>query len=258
MFREVKMMRYIIPLFLISLTAYAQPVSSYKSERQIIGGDIIHVGIGLGATPELALFIARHTAIKAIVEECGGFIHKNIIPRKSHVQTYQRGYQAWAKVSIDFDDCSYGQGKKTDPRLENKKIKEGQKLYDELIRTQGMGQVVKLEEIEYRIFDWIKEKNDKFYSNVKAEQDATQEQINELRQEIETLRAEMDIKQQPIAPMKLPANDSMKQMCWAEYSQLNSLARMKASPYNMNLAHPAVRDYFNNAEMKKAICMRLN
>jgi len=252
-------MNLTIVLMLVSLTAYAQPSWIHDTQRRVIGGDIIHWGTGQADTSEVALFKARHMAIKAILEECGGFAHKSIVPKQRHVEQHGSGFIAYAKVYIPAIACDYGKQGHQNSGRENQRIVTGQEFYDQLMGNNHHQRYAAAKKVEARIYGWIQKLNDDFYENVKAEHDATQQQLNALKRELELLRGEMDIKRNPIveAPGRIPSSSAMKQHCWAEYRDINNYVRMKASAYYMNMAHPNVREYFNQAEMKKASCLRL-
>jgi len=238
-------------LILVSLTAYAQPDWVTDTKRRVIGGDIIHWGTGRSSTSEIALFKARHMAIKAILEECGGFAHKEIVPEKRYVEKDIAGdYVAYAKVFISKQSCSYGQDKYPSKDMENKKILEGQKFYDQLL-----GNTTPQEEEEIR--KWILEENDRLWSSVKSEHDSTQEQINYLKQELKMLKASIKLQKRPVMPLRVPATTPMKAMCWKKYQTLIDQAMMDAAPYGANLAHPAARPMFNAAQREKQICLMM-
>jgi hypothetical protein len=242
--------KHLIPLLVfVSLTAYGQPDWIGDTKRRVIGGDIIHWGTGLANSPEVALFMARHMAIKAIVEECGGFAHKDIVPKQRHVEPQGTQYRAFAKVFIPFSSCEYGKIRSPESWKRNVKIIEGQKFYDRLL-----GNVSGEEE---RVRQWVLDENNKLWSNVKSEHDSTQEQINALQQEIERMKATIHLQNRPVAPVAVPVQNSYKVLCWKEYQTLMDQAMMDAAPYGANLAHPAARPMFNAAERKKQICLRM-
>lgn len=238
-------MRKMLLVMLVSVTAYAQaPDWTRDSERHVYGGDIVHWGTGEAPTPEVALFKARHMAIKALVEECGGVANKDIIPRKQYVETILGGYRAFATASLVFESCDYAKTKQGSEALVNPKIAEGQKLYDELlhgVKTEAKADV----NIEDRIRDYMK-----------AGQSSREQEIGELRNEIEKMKIMIH---QPIVQEQvvLPATDSMKKVCWTEYTQMQDSLTLAAADHHGNMADPSTVGQLNQLERKKNLCQRL-
>lgn len=237
-------------LIFVSLTASAQPDWIKDTKRRVIGGDIIHWGTGLADTPEVALFMARHMAIKAIIEECGGFAHKDIVPKQRHVESKGKRYKAFAKVFIPFDSCAYGKKPYANSNMENEKIVASQRFYSRLIGDIDQNEREFLEE-------WVKDENNRLWSNVKSEQDSTQEQINALQQEIQRMKDSVHLQNRPVAPVYVPVKSGMKVLCWKEYQTLMDQAMMDAAPYGARLNHPKALPMFNAAQRKKQICIRM-
>lgn len=243
-------MRYTLFLIFISLTAFAQPKWIKDTKRHVRGGDIIHWGTGSDLnSPEIALFKARHMAIQTILEECGGFAHKEIVPEKRYVEKRGTFHVAWAKVYISLNACRYSR-KNPSKKMENKEIVKGQRFYNKLI---GNATSQERENIQ----KWVLKEQDKIWSNVKAEHDSTQEQISALKEELKILKANIKLQKRPEVPLRVPAQNSMKESCWQEYNMMMAQARMDAAPYGANLAHPASRQAFNRAQMKGTICQRM-
>jgi hypothetical protein len=240
-------MKAVVILILSSTTAWAQaPEWISHTERQVIGGDIVHWGTGSAATSDVALFKARHMAIKTLIEECGGVANKEIIPRKQYVETGLDGYRAYALVSIDFESCQAAKGR-DGQKMENPEIAREQKLYDKLVfaelNPEKGNEVDTLREIQRSIHD-----------DMQDNAAAREAQIQRLTNDIASLRADME---HPTQPVKLPATSSMKIACQAQLQMMANNLQMHATAYGGNMAAPELNNEIGAAQQQRALCERM-
>lgn len=235
---------FFIMILGFSKVAFAEPPEwTQDSGRQVVGGDIVHWGTGDAETSEIAVFKARHMAIKTLLEECGGIANKYIVPRKQHVESSVSGYRAWALVSLDFPACEAAK-KPGAHRLENSKIAEGQKLYDRLLMTNKDSDEAKKTEKEIRDL-------------IRSNAEVVDEQIGTLRDEIETLRAEIHQPAPQIVPVSLPSTNTMRVMCDAQYQAMRQRMAFHSADFNGNMAAPELMEEFNEMEAQRSMCARL-
>jgi len=229
-------MKLLILLVLASYPCFAEDLNwIHQTERQIISGDIVHWGTGTADSPDNALFKARQMATKSILMECGGFAHKDIIPRKSHVEDEGRGkWQAYAQVDISFTSCveaKRGQGQ------ENKTIIEDQKIYANMLK----GQKEKMDEIEVQdmVNAHLRSLSDaEGHSSGADEEEEKFRNINKKRKQI----------------MEQPqASSSAKQSCYRRLQfEINQMRMQTGSNGN-----EAYMPQFNGIEHQKEICASL-
>lgn len=234
-------------LLLVPAIAFSgTPEWTQVTQREVIGGDIVHWGTGEADSQEIALFKAKHMAIRSIMEECGGFASKEIIPRKQHVEPTEKGYRAYAKVSIEWTACD--RAKRPGKDQENLKIVEGQKLYDEILHGKALSPEQKALA--------SKDIDEQLREVVRSEQDPITQAIGSLRNEIDILKQKVS---QPkvIEQVRYPAVDSQKKVCWDEYNGMMTQLTMDAGDYNGNMAAPELQREFNAAMRKKTICEKL-
>jgi hypothetical protein len=228
-------------LILVSSSAWAEaPEWVNHSGRQVIGGDIVHWGTGDAATPDVAVFKARHMAIKTLIEECGGVASKEIIPRKQYVDLVGRVYRAAATVSIEFSACDAAKGR-NGKRFENPEIASEQKLYNRLVFGETDDQAKALQEVERRI------KEDQFERASENES-----QIQRLKNDVASLRADMEARQE--AARAPAAQHSQKEMCQAQLTTLMSRITMHAAAYHGNMADPRLGNELGQAYQLKKMC----
>lgn len=214
----------------------------YHSERQVIGGDIIHWGTGVGESPEVALFKARHMAIKSIMEECGGFAHSDIIPRRQKVDISGGEYKAYAQADISFascDEAKRGHGK------QNPKIVEGQKIYDQAISRKLMPKEDPKDDVELI---------EKMHAFMRNERDGYNHRIGALQNRI----SELESKARGDSPLQIAQRNyttptPAKQACLSQLQQMMYQMRQTAEP-NGNEAYSPM---FNSVMQQKALCQSL-
>jgi hypothetical protein len=182
-------------------------------------------------------------AIRSIVEECGGFASKYIVPRQQHAEPSMKGYRAWAKVSIEWSACDYWRSPTRDKTQENAKIVEGQRLYDEMMRPKKAPESAAKTEQQVREL-------------IQDEQSSMREAIGDMKSDIEALKHRIS-QPQVIEQVNLPATDSQKKVCEMQYQSMMRDATVASVPYQGNMAAPEVRDQFNRAMQQAAICRRL-
>lgn len=231
-------------LLLVSNAASAgAPEWVNHSERQVLGGDIVHWGTGDAATPDVAVFKARHMAIKTLVEECGGVASKDIIPRKQYVGSTESGYRAFALVSIDFSACD--DAKVSKKHSQNPEIVEGQKLYQKLVFGNSDQQARALQEVERRI------KEDAFERASENES-----QIQRLKNDVAGLRMDME-KAQEARREPASVQPSAKRRCKAQLQLLMNRITMHAAMFHGNMADPRMGNELGQAYQLKKQCAEL-
>lgn len=241
-------------LTLIPLTSYAQaPAWTANPGRQIVGGDIVQTSVGQGPTVEYAQFIARQSAIKALIEECGGVANKDIVPWSSYTTELPNGFEAWAQVSLVFVSCDYAKHNLSEidrKRLENSKIAEEQKLYDNLMSAQ-------LNAPKSMDDALIKAAQDKVEQYLKQQATTQHDDINDLKQQMAIMQGQLSLMQRPIEAVKIPATNSDKKLC--EVNLRHKMTRLQelAGPKNGNMADPSMREHFNEAMFNMDICARM-
>jgi hypothetical protein len=228
------MNKFPILLMVISTPAWARPDWVHHSERQVMGGDIIHWGTGEAETAEIALFKARQMAIQAMVEECGGVANKNIIPRKQYADSEGGSYRAFATVSLDFQSCEAAR-ERDGKTLENPKTAEEQSLYQKML-----GLIRDPAPIPPAPVD-----------------DTASQQIGALKEEIDALRAEMRTRPQPLEHVRLPVTNSMKVYCQTQARQMRANLMAKAADYNGNVMAQPLWGDFNAYQNQQALCQRM-
>lgn len=236
-------LRYVYPfiLMLFYQSVEARPEWVDQSNRQVIGGDILHWGTGVDASAQVAVFKAKQMAIKALMEECGGVAHKDIIPWDKHVEQTREGYRAWTRVGLAFDSCDQAKGR-NGKRYENPEIVRSQELYTKLL-SADMG-LLKPEEKEKVLEDVRREAQRQYDRN----QHHFENRLEQLEEKINAMK-------HPTVelPAKLPATSSMKIACIKRLKQMEHVMQMKA-PANGNLADPSVVDYYNRYQVEADIC----
>jgi|GEM_PF-6064462 len=198
-------MRFLILFFFVSVTGYAQPDWTTDSKRRVEGSYIIHWGTGTSEQSDLAIFKAQQMAIKTIISECGGFANKEVIPEKAYSEEKDGKHVGYAKVAIPFRDCEHGKADGvTAAEVENPEIKKAQDLYTIMMQLDERGETytemyAHISEFsgkmnnQYRDMkadvEEFKEDQRKAYeahiSEVYAEQDETQTQINVINQRLD-------------------------------------------------------------------------
>jgi hypothetical protein len=230
-------------LLLVSTVAWAEtPEWVNHPGRQVIAGDIVHWGTGDAATPDVAVFKARHMAIKTLMEECGGVASKDIIPRKQYVESEPGYYRAFALVSIEFDSCDRAKGPRG-KRFENPEIVEDQRLYQRLVFGNSEDQARALQEIERSI------KDDTFEKAA-----ATEAQIQRLKNDVALLRAQVE---NPVQPARLPSSSSMKLACKTQLRGMASRLTQHAAQYHGNMADPGLNNELGMAMDQRDLCERM-
>lgn len=230
-------------LILSSTTAWSRtPDWVQHTERQVIAGDIVHWGTGDASTSDVALFKARHMAIKTLIEECGGVANKEIIPRKQYVETDGQTYRAYALVSLDFESCQEAKGR-YGKKFENPELVDAQKLYRKLVFAEHGNDLKLLQEIERSIHDEMRD-------NAAAHE----AQIQRLKNDVASLRADME---HPKEPVKLQATGSMKLSCQAQLRMMSNSLTMHAAAYNGNMAAPELNNEMGMVLQQRRLCERM-
>lgn len=222
------MIKAVVALVGFPVLAFANsPEWINQSHRQVIGGDIVTWGTGEGSTSEIAQFKARHMAIKSIVDECG-IAHKDIIPWNNHVELSGNGYRAFAQISLTFQSCEEAKRAKTDVQkqaLENPKLAQGQRIYLSFIA----GKHVNDDELTIKA---AQDRVDQYWKQEAANQ---HDDLQDIKTEVQKLRAELAMSRQPIEPIKIVATSSQKKICKIQARQMIQPIMMAA--YQGNSGH---------------------
>jgi hypothetical protein len=194
------------------------PAWIYDTSRRMVGEDIVHWGTGEDTTADLALFRARHAAIKSLTEECGGIVNVDLIPRKQYATIENDKYRAYALVSLDFSSCNYAKttdGQSQRAKIENKTTLEAQRAYEKMLLPKE--EVEEVEEVvqapEVNRFGLTKEQQEL----AKYKQDMTEWALElESKQEILAAQQELDRSGDPEKIIKAIDKVHIKKNPWAK------------------------------------------
>lgn len=120
-------------VFSFNVFADERPAWVDGASRTIIGGDILHVGLGEGNTQEVARFKAEAMAVRNLISECT-LAHKDTVVWDRYLEGSRDNYRAYARAGMDFKSCDESKDARGDKRKElaNPVLMANQDLYSQL------------------------------------------------------------------------------------------------------------------------------
>lgn len=225
-----------------------------SQSRAIIGGDILHVGIGYGGSPETARFKAEAMAVKALISECS-LAHKDIIIWDRYlIIKGDKSFAAYARAGLAYQQCQEAKNAKGDLRrqLSSEILIRNQDLYDKL---------------EFAISE---DDSNSVYAKMKSwvigERSSSDKKVKELEARVEL------IEQKPAGTVKIVENKTVNvfvgseaskkerlQNCMNDYNELMREAQDKSiqirKPGSMSTSETA--PLFARAMRKLSFCNQI-
>ncbi len=228
------------------------PAWTDGQSRAVIGGDILHLGIGYGKTPEMARFKSEAMAVKNLISECS-LAHRDTVIWDRYLETLDDGtYKGYARAGLDFQSCEEAKHAKGEQRkiLSNPALVQNQDLYNQL--------------------EFAQDHSDDLFGKIKTWVDAMLGKQNRRLADLEEKVANIEKQPQPtiinntIIERKtvLFGGDGEDRAgryrdCIQEYNELmndaNRLAQ-NSRPFPGNLASPQAAPAWNRAMRKLSYC----
>ena len=123
-------------LVLLCGAAFADPSPPewiHQQDRTIIGGDILHLGIGIGQTPEVARFKSEAMSIRALISECT-LAHRDIVIWDRYIEQKDGQYVAYTRAGLSFASCQEAKSARGETRkqISNSELINNQDIYSQL------------------------------------------------------------------------------------------------------------------------------
>lgn len=223
-----------------------------NQSRTVIGGDILHLGVGDGRSAELARFRAESMAVRNVISECS-LAHREIIIWDRYLEEMpDKILRAYARAGINFSACEEARKAKGEDRkrLSNMALVTNQDIYDQLEKAYTADQ-------------------DGIFNRIKAWTLGITNQSNKKISELEERIERMERTPRSQAPITivnktvLVGAEATKEMrfrdCLAEYEEMMHEAqnRALASHPPGNLASPEAAPAYNTALRKLARCREI-
>lgn len=218
--------------------------------RTVQGGDILHLGVGIGKSPEIARFKAESMAVKNLMSECS-LAHREIVIWDRYLEKAdENSYKAYARAGLSFTACDEARAAKGEDRkrLSNPVLVRNQDLYDQLERES-----VDQSKLLGRIQAWTR-----------ALVGKSEDRLNELESRITELEKSPSqsvtvIHQNTILVGATANKEGRLRDCMEEYQQLMREAqdRAMASTPPGNLASPEAAPAWNRAQRKLFYCRKI-
>lgn len=233
-----------------------------RQSRVIIGGDILHLGVGEGDSIEVARFKAEAMAVKGLISECS-LAHREIIIWDRFTVKLGHGFKGYARAGLAFASCDEAKKARAESRrkLSNPELIKDQEMYSEL---EGLSpQALKnSKDIEKLGQDLSKIKSDQFKNdNNQLKNSGRLQELEEKVIQLEKSRAAKSetiiIKETKVLYDKAPANQVRYNDCMHDYRQLMNDATTTAYEIGVpkgNLASQGVYQKHNRAEQKLRYC----
>ncbi len=251
--------------FFISLlvgVAYADPSPPewiHQQDRIVIGGDILHLGIGVGETPEVARFKSEAMSVRVLISECT-LAHRDIVIWDRYMEQKDGQYIAYTRAGLSFESCHEAKSARGEKRkqMSNSELINNQDIYSQL---EGLNPST------FKNSSDIK-RNTKDIAILKRQRLDNQNKIKALEEKIIQLEREKSdnksqtivIKETKILYDKAPANQARFEDCMQDYRQLMNDANQAALEIGNpkgNLASPGVYPKLNRAEAKLRYCQQI-
>lgn len=229
-----------------------RPDWTYDASRKVIGGDLLHLGMGVGMTIERARFKAEAQAVRNLIQECG-VAHREIkVWDRYLAQDDEGNYVAIVRAGLSVDLCEQGRRARgvaleeiTSPKL----LKE-QEIFDMMEREDS-------DQEDH------KDREGRFLASVQGATQHLDSRLNAINRKLDRALEP----QHPIViretvvhlPDRAPVSAESYRICLEESRLLLADAQSAAFLVHPagNLASPGVLPLYNRAMRKQASCNRM-
>lgn len=235
-----------------------RPQWSYEDGRKVIGGDILHLGVGSGSSIEAARFRAEALAVRSLIHECG-VAHREIKIWDRYGALGADGvYYSFVRAGLSFFACEQAQRARGEAleAMASPTLLRDQRRLEELERKE----LEQGPEPEKHEQEDEGEREGRFLAAIRGTEKRLGDAIEDLARESRRPAGPMVLRQTMVQlPNRAPLSAESYRICMEESRLMLEDAQTAALSVHPagNLVDPTVMPLYNRAMKKQDSCNRL-